>query len=115
MPFGASVPLAGAVPMPTRPPIHQPVGWRPPGAAQASRRTSGVFYRTREWKQMRMAVLKRDHFRCKLALPGCEGKASTAHHLIERNAGGADHPFNLISACRACHNRIHPEKMELLR
>lgn len=59
---------------------------------------------------MRMSVLKRDGFRCKLKLLGCEGKATTAHHLIDRAKGGADHPFNLISACAACHNRIHPEK-----
>ena len=29
----------------------------------------------------------------------------SAHHVIPRSEGGADHPANLIALCGACHRR----------
>jgi 5-methylcytosine-specific restriction endonuclease McrA len=94
--------------MPFRPPIHKPVAWRPPGAARAPKRNE--YYHTPEWRALRLVVLKRDGYRCQLNLPGCEGRASVPHHLVPRKWGGGDHPGNLVSVCKACHNRAHPEK-----
>lgn len=94
--------------MPSRPPIHQPVAWRPPGAARAPKRNG--YYQSREWKALRLAVLKRDRYQCQLRLDGCQVRATAPHHLVPRRWGGLDHPGNLISVCAACHNRAHPEK-----
>lgn len=92
---------------PTRPPLHQPIVWRP---AKAARAPSDAYYHTDAWRALRAAVLKRDHFQCRVKGPRCEGRAGIAHHLIERKHGGADALGNLIACCRACHNALHPEK-----
>jgi len=77
------------------------------------------FYQTKKWKCARAAVLRRDKYICQ----GCNKygrrdkngqpvKADTVHHIKERDT----HPElalckkNLISLCRRCHNKLHPEK-----
>jgi 5-methylcytosine-specific restriction protein A len=96
--------------MPYRPPVHRPIVWRPPGADQQRRHPRSAFYVTKEWRKLRAHVLARDGHCCQLRLTGCTERANTAHHRIARELGGADAPWNLISACPSCHNRAHPEK-----
>lgn len=69
-----------------------------------------AYYRSVEWRALRLTVLRRDHFRCVLNLLGCEGTATTVHHVVERRDGGRDVASNLRSVCKPCHNRVHPEK-----
>lgn len=63
---------------------------------------SDPFYRSREWRELRAYVLKRDPT-CRT--PGC-GKPSVAvDHIVQRAKGGADHPSNLRGLCIPCHNQ----------
>jgi 5-methylcytosine-specific restriction protein A len=93
--------------MPTRPPTHRPIGPRP---GRTPTRQSSAFYRSVDWRKLRLAVLKRDGWRCQLLLPGCTGRAQAVDHVKAREDGGADDPANLRSTCLPCHNRRHPEK-----
>lgn len=45
---------------------------------------------------------------------GLQGLESTTcrslveiHHVIEKNQGGNNDPYNLIACCSTCHSRIH--------
>jgi 5-methylcytosine-specific restriction protein A len=96
--------------VPSRPPIHQAVFWRPPGANASARRPRDDFYHSPAWGELRAATLERAGYLCEIGLPGCYGDASTADHIKERKDGGADALFNLRATCAACHNRRHPEK-----
>ena len=61
-------------------------------------------YRTKTWKNVRLAVLERDGYVCKIGLPGCERVATSADHIVELEDGGE--PFaleNLQAACLRCN------------
>lgn len=61
---------------------------------------------TPKWKDKRAKVLKRDNFICQSCL---DSPAVDVHHLTYLRI--FDEPlFDLISVCRECHNKIHPEK-----
>ena len=52
--------------------------------------------------KIRDLVLKRDHFRCVINGPGCQGVATVADHRANRGAGGSkilNDPANLVAAC----------------
>jgi 5-methylcytosine-specific restriction endonuclease McrA len=54
------------------------------------------------WGSVRTRVLNRDKRRCKLSLPGCQGKATDVDHIGDKN----DHSLeNLQAVCRPCHNQ----------
>lgn len=72
---------------------HQPMNWR------GDPRTS-----TAEHKAWRLAVLRRDHFRCQLKLPGCAGRATIGDHKVAVAFGGAELDVaNGQAACSNCH------------
>jgi 5-methylcytosine-specific restriction endonuclease McrA len=98
--------------MPVRPPIHDPLGFRP---GKAPDRRSPAFYHRAKWQQLAASVLARDNYICRLMLPGCKVEASIADHIRERKAGGSDDPSNLRAVCASCHNRRHPEKWRATR
>lgn len=54
---------------------------------------SDPYYRSKEWKQLRAAALKRDGGRC--TMPGCPAGATHVDHIISRRHGGADTLTNL--------------------
>lgn len=54
---------------------------------------------TREWRKIRAAVLKRDHFRCFY----CGDPATTVDHLVPVIRGGTDDESNLVAACAGCN------------
>lgn len=77
---------------------------------------------TREWRQLRAAVLTRDRFRCRAhqdgwcdRVPGrhtCTGiaaltgpNAGHAHHTLGRSVTG-DNPEYIVAACRPCNLHI---------
>ena len=90
-----------------RAPVHRPFGWRP---AHRRKQPSDAYYVSKEWRELRAAVLKRDHYRCRIGLPGCRIRANTVDHILDRERGGADADYNLRACCAPCHNRRHPEK-----
>lgn len=68
-------------------------------------RPSEEKYSTAWWKEIKMAVIRRDHYRCFR----CEKKYKvtlSVHHLIPRDEGGEDNPENLITLCVECHNIV---------
>lgn len=57
-------------------------------------------------KKLFDTILIRDGFFCLLALPGCQGEATTLDHRANRGAGGSavlNHPACLVAACWACN------------
>lgn len=67
------------------------------------------FYNSKQWKQTREYILKRDCYLCVL----CGRPAEEVHHkehLTPSNIGDPRitmHESNLISLCGDCHKRIH--------
>jgi 5-methylcytosine-specific restriction endonuclease McrA len=49
-------------------------------------------------------VIRRDGSRCRLRLPGCTIRATTADHVIPRAHGGRTVLSNLIAACKHCNS-----------
>ena len=56
------------------------------------------------WAAKSKRVLQRDHYQCQLRLPGCQGRATTADHIVPRSRGGTSDLANLVSACRHCNS-----------
>ncbi len=56
--------------------------------------------------RLRLEVLQRDGFRCRV--PGCRSpRFLEVHHLVPRSAGGGNDPGNLVSLCSRCHQTLH--------
>ena len=72
---------------------------------------SKAFYNSALWKEVREAVLKRDHYLCQT--PGCYQTAEEVHHKQHLTPGNIDDPNvtvnmdNLISLCGDCHKAMH--------
>jgi len=71
------------------------------------------FYNSARWKRKRAYILSRDKYLCQECKKyGKNIEAKIVHHIIEIE----DDPDlklkddNLVSVCRSCHNKIHPEK-----
>lgn len=71
------------------------------------------FYHSPAWQRKRSYILRRDGYLCQRCRRyGRIRQADTVHHIEELD----DRPdlaltnSNLISLCRGCHNRMHPEK-----
>ena len=74
-----------------------------------AREFAKAFYNSKEWKDVRELVLKRDAYLC----VNCGKPAEEVHHVVRLTPTNIDHvsvalnPANLISLCRACHMDIH--------
>jgi len=56
------------------------------------------------WQRVRLAVLERDHHRCRLMRPGCTGAATHVDHIIPISEGGARlDADNLRASCAHCN------------
>lgn len=63
------------------------------------------FYKSRRWRSVRWAALRRDKMRCqRCGVHKRYGQGLTVHHIIPRNEGGGHHLANLISLCPECHD-----------
>jgi hypothetical protein len=59
---------------------------------------------TAQWRRIRLSILTRDAYHCRLNHPGCTGTASTVHLV----GGGYHHPnAQYLSACRHCHASLN--------
>jgi 5-methylcytosine-specific restriction protein A len=72
-----------------------------------------AFYNSKKWKDKRQYILRRDHYLCQECKKyGRNVEAKIVHHIKEVE----DYPelklvnSNLVSVCKACHNKVHPEK-----
>ena len=71
------------------------------------------FYKSRLWTNCRKKALERDHYECQMCKKNPKVNkivlANTVHHIKEIR----DYPHlaleldNLVSLCRACHEKIH--------
>ena len=67
------------------------------------------FYHSREWKELRGYVLKRDHYAC----VRCGGRGTEVHHIVRltpaniMDRGVSLNPNNLELLCDACHKDEH--------
>lgn len=62
---------------------------------------------TRAWRRIRLSILVRDRWRCRLALPPdargkCAVRADCVHHTRGRHVTGDD-PRYMIAACTRCN------------
>jgi len=60
---------------------------------------------TYAWRRLRLRVLERDRYRCRLRLGSCLGVASQVHHTHGRAVTGDD-PRYLVAACRPCNLEV---------
>ena len=92
------------------------------------------FYKTGEWRRLKEAVLREAHHECAeckrlgkitrydVGEDGQKRILSTVHHVmhvrdhpelaLSRQYPGGDGRMhaNLLPVCKACHNKLHPEK-----
>ncbi len=66
-------------------------------------RAFAAFLRTRVWREQSQRIQRRDRFRCRLRLPGCTFRSTTAHHLTYERFGGDERDSDLVAACRECN------------
>ena len=60
---------------------------------------------SRKWERVRLAVFKRDSYKCQTC--GHYGRLF-AHHVKSLDAGGAAYDLgNIVSMCSACHDSHH--------
>lgn len=59
------------------------------------------------WHKIRIAVLKRDDYRCyRCEKRNAYGKGLTIHHIIPRDEDGSNEMSNLITLCIPCHDYV---------
>lgn len=71
------------------------------------------FYLTAKWKRKRQKILRRDRYKCKECQRyGRIREAVEVHHIkhLEDYPELAYDDSNLVSLCRDCHRKMHPEK-----
>lgn len=75
------------------------------------------FYKSKEWKKLRLQALKRDLYTCQECKKrGKITPANTVHHIRPIRAGGARLSLdNLETVCAACHNELHKERTKTLK
>ena len=71
------------------------------------------FYKSARWKKKREHILRRDKYLCRNCLRyGRIRERTEVHHIKHAD----EYPelwledSNLVSLCKACHNKEHPEK-----
>ena len=64
--------------------------------------TRSRFHGSSAWKALRLRVLERDHWRCRI----CGGKANTADHIVSLRNGGMNVLSNLRALCPRCDRAV---------
>lgn len=76
------------------------------------------FYKSAVWKHKRHDILQRDNFECQRCKEKGEySEAEVVHHIkhLREYPQLALVDDNLKSLCAACHNEVHPEKLNKYR
>lgn len=60
------------------------------------------YLRSDRWKATRLWALERAHYQCEM----CGARAVNVHHLTYARLGH-EHPNDLVSLCRPCHQEEH--------
>jgi 5-methylcytosine-specific restriction endonuclease McrA len=89
--------------LPTRPPIHRPIGWSPAPKRTPGKLAGSKLY-DRRWEKVRRMVLNRDPIcRC-----GCGYASEVVDHIVPHNGSNRDPRFydldNLQGLTAKCHN-----------
>lgn len=79
---------------------HKRKPWAKSGAADRRRGSSGW-----QWQRTVRRILQRDRGVCRW----CNGKATTADHVVAVAEGGSDADHNLVAACGECNDRRRRE------
>ena len=100
------------------------------GATSASREGSGIMlffispnintmeqfsYGSDKWKKLRLRILRRDKYQCRICRRyGRLTPATEVHHILhtDERPDLAYDPSNLLSLCHSCHEKQHPEKVQ---
>lgn len=61
-----------------------------------------------KWDDSSKKILRRDSFKCQMC---GNGESLSIHHIIPRAEGGSDHPRNLITLCKNCHDNADVEEI----
>lgn len=62
-------------------------------------------YSSATWRRVRLFVLRRDGYVCRIRLSGCTDVATEADHIVSIDDGGAWYdPLNLRAACKHCNS-----------
>lgn len=66
-------------------------------------------YASAAWRKIRLEVLERDGWRCRVRLPGCTDIATCVDHIMPIVQGGRWlDPLNLRASCTHCNSaRVH--------
>jgi len=86
--------------------------------SERSQRGWKALYHTREWKQKRAEILKRDHYACQICRSkGKYTRADTVHHVkhLRDVPELALTDGNLQSLCAACHEEVHKREGQMSR
>lgn len=70
-----------------------------PPSGPSDQFTIDPYYESKEWRELRLATLRRDGHRCRY----CGAVAHQADHVIPRRQGGADTLVNLVASCHICN------------
>ncbi|MCK9602247.1 MAG: HNH endonuclease [Dehalococcoidales bacterium] len=65
------------------------------------------------WCRIRRFVIRRDMGICQLCGFPIQAGEEQVHHIVFRCHGGSDHPMNLMSLDRSCHEALHRNKVEI--
>lgn len=56
------------------------------------------------WRSLRLVVLERDEWKCRIRATGCTFKATEVDHIVPLSAGGPPYdPANLRASCLHCN------------
>jgi len=74
--------------------------------AQRKPLSNMAFYRSAQWRELRLKIIERDKFKCQFC--GKDGTIKTlqVHHIIPTNIKLNFEENNLITCCRKCHSTI---------
>jgi len=57
-----------------------------------------------QWRRLRLVILERDGWRCRIGLPKCTGRAVEVDHIVARVDGGDPWAAsNLRASCEYCN------------